>query len=434
MIIRGSLSVLGGSDLAFERLSFTDPIQLRDCRNVTFRNCRFSSVTSAVRGDSVSGLRVTHGEFTGFRAAALELSGCSNVFLSANTFDNSQAPALRLDRFEAILYSDYNAYHSPDRAWQVKGATVTLEELQKRHDRYSQALTPDFAVEEGFPRLRNRSLFAAGGPNGSWLGFYREYRDRELRVVGPMVHSVTDTTANIEWWTSRPAKVAVAWGDSPECERTATLNAECFGTFSMTGLEPGKRYYFRIVSADERRSSAWAPPLTKGIRPDGSLLKFKTAAEAVEPKVYYVAPDGDDQNSGLSREQAWRTVTRSAAGVSAGDTVLIAGGTYTETVRLRATGTAERPVTFRALPGERVVFDGDARKITVAFAVAAKQHLRFDGLYFEMLGNGGWESIFNVFDSQGIQLTRCFMNGALGAGISPQLLRAHNCTDVLLRN
>ena len=289
-------------------------------------------------------------------------------------------------------------------------------------------------MDEGVPCLRNRAVFTGAGPNGTWLGAYRAYRERPIRLEGPMVHSVTDTTANLEWWSSRRSTVEVAWGDTKECGNTATVSAECFGTFSMSGLEPGKRYCFRIVSVNERRSSAWAPPLTQGVRPDAPPLAFDTAATAVPPKTHYVAPDGNDQNDGQSREQAWRTVSRAAAGVSAGDTVLIAGGTYSETVRIRATGAADRPITFKALPGERVVFDGDRRKITVAFAIAAKRHLRFDGLYFVMFGNAGWESIFNVFDSQHIQLTRCFMNGATGAGNSPQLLRAHACSDVLMRN
>ena len=432
VIIRGSLSVTRSAGLALERLNFAGAVRLSDSQAINFNNCRFSA--STIRADSVADLRITHGEFTGFKEGAIQLRGCSDVFLSANVFDNPRAPAIGLDGPDAILYSDYNAYRSPDCVWQVKGSIVPLSELQKQHDRYSHVLTPELTIEDGLPRLRNRSRFTAGGPNGSWLGFYREHRDRPLRLDGPRVHSVTDTTANIEWWTSRQAKVAVAWGDTPECKNTTTLTAECFGSFSMTGLAPGRRYYFRIASADERHSSAFATPLTRGLRPEGPPLTFQTATKAVAPKTYYVATDRDDRDTGLSREQTWRTVSRAADGVRAGDTVLIAGGTYRETVRLRTTGAADRPVTFKAVPGERVVFDGDARKITVAFAIAAKQHLRFDGLYFRMFGNGGWESIFNVFDSQHIQITRCFMNGALGRGNSPQLLRAHTCTDVLMRN
>ena len=43
--------------------------------------------------------------------------------------------------------------------------------------------------------------------------------------------------------------------------------------------------------------------------------------------------------------------------VNAGDTVLIAGGHYRECVRLRATGETNAPITFRALPGEKVVLE-----------------------------------------------------------------------------
>ncbi|MBT3379079.1 MAG: hypothetical protein HN742_20490 [Lentisphaerae bacterium] len=434
VIIKGLLTIAGSGDLTFERLNFAATIQLENSENVRFNNCRFSSVSGGIRAQKVSGLRITHSEFTGFTDPALQLTGCSAVFVSANIFDNDGASAVQVDDFNVLRYSDYNAYRSVQRAWKMKDVALSLVNRQTYHDQHSRVQAPEYEITStGLPMLRNPHVFAAGGPNGTGFGFYRENRDRDLGLKGPVLHSVTATTANIEWRASQPAKVVVGWGDTPACENTTTLSTKTFGTFSLTGLEPGKRYHFRIVSADERQGSVSAPPRTRGVRPDAPPLTFRTLAEAVAPVVYYVSTDGNNGNTGLSRDQAWRTVTHAATVAKAGDTVLIAGGEYTESVRVRGTGDKGRPVTFRAIPGEKVVFDGNGNMITVAFAVSAKQHIRFDGLYFKMFGNGGWDSVINVFDSRHIQATRCFMNG-YGGGNSPQFLRTANCDDVLMQN
>lgn len=72
---------------------------------------------------------------------------------------------------------------------------------------------------------------------------------------------------------------------------------------------------------------------------------------------YHVAPDGRDEGSG-SVEQPFRTLTRAAAVVRAGDTCWVHAGVYRETVRPNASGEAGAPVRFVASPGERVVISG----------------------------------------------------------------------------
>src|SRR5690606_22733284 len=121
--------------------------------------------------------------------------------------------------------------------------------------------------------------------------------------------------------------------------------------------------------------------LTYGVEPTLSPLAFATNRIQADPAVYYVASDGNDQNSGLSQEQAWRTVAHAAGRANAGDTIMIAGGTYTESIRIRATGASGKPIIFKSIPGEQVIFDGNDRAINTAFYAANKQHIHFDGLY-----------------------------------------------------
>jgi hypothetical protein len=72
---------------------------------------------------------------------------------------------------------------------------------------------------------------------------------------------------------------------------------------------------------------------------------------------YFVSPSGSDAASGASGAP-FKTVQRCASVMVAGDTCLIASGTYRETVTPSASGTAANRITYAAAPGARVVIDG----------------------------------------------------------------------------
>lgn len=63
---------------------------------------------------------------------------------------------------------------------------------------------------------------------------------------------------------------------------------------------------------------------------------------------------GDNQNSGLSSQQAFRTIQKAADIAGPGDTVLMRGGTYHEAVTLPRSGTAGSPITFASFEDELV--------------------------------------------------------------------------------
>ncbi|HYW81400.1 MAG TPA: right-handed parallel beta-helix repeat-containing protein, partial [Thermoguttaceae bacterium] len=66
---------------------------------------------------------------------------------------------------------------------------------------------------------------------------------------------------------------------------------------------------------------------------------------------YVVAPTGDDAAAG-NREAPFRTIGQAAIRMQPGDTCLIRGGDYFETVEPSADGTADAPIVFKAWPGE----------------------------------------------------------------------------------
>ncbi|HWL54336.1 MAG TPA: chondroitinase-B domain-containing protein [Chthoniobacteraceae bacterium] len=430
-VLTGSLEIDSSHGLRLERLGFRSGVKVRGGSDIAFNNCRFNGPEKALSADGIDGLRVTHGSFTGFSKAALELGkDCTKVFLQGNLFDNRSSPAVVCDA-SSILYSDYNSYHDGENAWSAAGSKTGLKALQATHDVYSQCLSPQFVEEKAGPRLANAVLFAAGGGLGTGIGIHQERKEAALNVFGPVVHSVSDTTANLEWWTSHPATFEVAWGRTPECENIVEHEVTTFGSLSLTGLEPGTPYYFVIRSGSIDRALKEGP--LEAVALHRKPISFTTEATARTPKTYYVSNEGSDANTGLSREEPWQTVSHAAERVHAGDTVLVAAGRYQETVRIRTTGTPTAPITFAPLDGGRVEFDGKGRSLISAFSVQGKSHLRLDGFYFKDFSHFAGTGVVDLYRADDVRVTRCFSDGR-GTGYAPWFVKAVQAKDLLLKN
>lgn len=88
------------------------------------------------------------------------------------------------------------------------------------------------------------------------------------------------------------------------------------------------------------------------------LIPSVKAAEGRD-SVYYVAPTGDDSNSG-TLEAPWKTIQKAADTLVAGETVFVRGGVYKEFVTIINSGSEERGfITYKALSGEKPVLDGE---------------------------------------------------------------------------
>ena len=426
VVITGTLNAAGCAGVVFERLNFADGVSLNDSSAIEFRNCTFFGNADGLNAEKVGNLRVAHSVFMD---APLSAKGCAGVFLSGNIYANSGKPAVRVDTERAIRYSDYNNYGKQAECWNVNGAMWSLADVQERHDRYSQTLTPQFVMEGDTPRLVNSWEFKGRGPHSTALGIHHEYdaTPEPLELVRPVLHSTSDTTANIEWWTSRPATFELAWGETPEMtNKVKNFDApERFTTFSLTGLKPDTTYYFSITSADTTgRSTAMDATI---LEPGGEPLAFKTR-KSIEPATYYVATDGSNANSGRTRGEAWRTLTHAAETVNAGDTVLIAGGSYNENVRIHATGDKGKPITFKCVPGEKVFLV--CKHLPNSFRMIAKKYINLDGLYF---GDSipGPNYILMLWRADNVRITRCFC--VKGINYAAFLL-AEYCENLLVKN
>jgi parallel beta-helix repeat protein len=441
VVIADALHIESSEGIGFERLHFTGPVTVSASNGVRFHNCRFTGGDAALRASKVSALKITHSEFTGFSRAALLLEECEQAHLSSNLYDNRTSPAVEIRGGPAaVRYSDYHSYAAAANAWKLGDELTSLAQVQQNHDTYSRVLQPSFVGKDGNVSLGNPAPFMGLGALGQGIGFHQDRMSNTLEMTSPVVHSVGTTTANIEWLVTHGAMCEVAWGDTPECANRVKFHVgvttDNHRSLSLTGLHPGKTYHFRIVAL-----SAANPYDGKGkpevVDPKYGAISFTTRSEQPTPRTYYVATDGDDSNTGLERSKAWRTVGHAASSICAGDTVLIAGGTYSEKVRVRVSGDRGLPVRFKSMPGEKVMFDGNERRLDAAWVINGKTNIELDGFYFRQFGlqgagNSG-SRVVNVSHSTDVSIRRCLWDG-YGKGYAPGFVCAWNSGNLRISN
>ena len=81
---------------------------------------------------------------------------------------------------------------------------------------------------------------------------------------------------------------------------------------------------------------------------------------AISGKTLYVAPGGNDQNSGTIGNP-WQTIQKGLDHSFAGDTLMIRGGAYyiKDNLFVKNSGTKKNWVTIMAYPGEEVAINAD---------------------------------------------------------------------------
>jgi hypothetical protein len=91
-----------------------------------------------------------------------------------------------------------------------------------------------------------------------------------------------------------------------------------------------------------------------------SLILFLFASISLGAQTsatYYVSTSGSDSNPG-TLATPWLTIQKAANTATAGATVYVFGGVYTEIVSFPNSGTAKAPITFQSYPGQTAIIDG----------------------------------------------------------------------------
>lgn len=460
VVLDGNLTVADCSGLDVRRIVFNGALTLADCTDVAFESCTFlgSDGKPALSAASSNGLRAEQCAFPSAGAPAIVLSQSTGAHLQGNLYATTSVPAVSTDTDAAIAYSDYNGYTAAAAVWSVAGNERSLQQVQQSGmERYSSVVEPDYDHAQFPPLLRNAADVAARGPQHRPLGPYRyngfeangDSEDQTLTVTNPQLHSVTDVTVDIEWLTSAYSGIQVTWGTEDEwlqgnVHSEPRRDSSRAGSFSLTNLTPDTVYHVavrfdqpvQVVGGDDSISA------------DGDTIEFifRTAPKPAPARTYYVAKDGDDAAAGTSPETAWATITRGVSQLRPGDTLLVGGGVYNESVRIRSTGAAERPITIAAIPGERPVINGMKRSLDYAFLAENKSYLKIDGFYFREIALGSDQMPWNgrarsnrnngaivLFESHYVTVSRCFLDGR-GTGSSPGLAHVRDCIDFTAEN
>lgn len=411
---------IAAPDISLEGIAFagfSDTAVRVSADRVRIISCGFAAGPAGIRAENSRELLIAHNAFADTLAAAAVLEQCSGV--------------LRDNLLGAPLAVAGGAMHRYGNHLSGKAAPPGQGGLEPA---YVNPASGDFT-------LTNAAAFAGRGSDALPLGPYRLLREpRPIRIFGPYVASVTATTANLEWWTGSDAVTSeLSWGEDASCPRQTgdAYAGACYHTVSLTGLEPGKRYYFRVnartppfelhsnlplAEADQRRQRQAVT---------GDAMPFTTLTADSPPREFFIAPDGDDTHPG-SREQPWRRIGRALAVVTAGDTITLRAGTYTEQLYLRSSGDAGRPITLRGAAGETVWLEGKDQKLKRGIVISGKNHIRLENLHLRQYGTTQ-EGAIVAQASHDLTLDRIFYDGR-SHNYTPPLIKASFCRRLTLRN
>jgi parallel beta-helix repeat protein len=106
-----------------------------------------------------------------------------------------------------------------------------------------------------------------------------------------------------------------------------------------------------------------------------------------DPNTFYVSPDGSNTNPG-TKAFPWASPSWAARTLTAGQTVLVSSGTYTDGMYITNSGAPGRPITFKAAPGATPkieISDPNASGVLVVGAA----YIRIQGLDFSYVGPPG---------------------------------------------
>lgn len=423
--IQGAMTLGDCAHLDFQRLTFGGPVAIdHQAAMISFENCWFNGDPIGLDASGVNGLSIRHCEFADFKEAAISLKESDSVDLRGSWFDNADRVAVKLDNPKAVKYAGHNGFRNLEKAWDPTPPPESV-------------LRQNIQCDVAGPKRKT------AGPCDTRLGVHKFEKKKEevIRVAGPFVYSTGATSANVEWWATTPAQYELFWETGEELKNTTKRYANKAASFSLDGLQPNTTYHLKITT-DRAFANLDGSDQRKEL-----TISFTTKEKPGEAKTYHVAVDGDDSASGLSPKEAWRTLSHAADMARPGDSVLIHGGVYSESVWLRTTGEKDRPITFKAAPGEKVVLDGDGRALEYAFMAADKDHLRFDALYFTgfdlgcadspqilMPRNAGYRNgVILLYRCDDVQITRCFLDGR-GPGYSTGLVMGMHCPNLVVKN
>jgi parallel beta-helix repeat protein len=148
-----------------------------------------------------------------------------------------------------------------------------------------------------------------------------------------------------------------------------------------------------------------------------AVLTVVWRTQASHAATFYVATSGDNANPGTA-ELPFQTLQRGAQALSAGDTLIVQGGTYLETlVWVIPSGTSwSQPVTVQVAPGETVVLQANVPTDAVVDFEDNSQYIILDGFILD--ANNLASFAFGIGNASFIRVMNCEIKNALHSGMS----------------
>ena len=132
-------------------------------------------------------------------------------------------------------------------------------------------------------------------------------------------------------------------------------------------------------------------------------------------RVYYLAPNGSDNNPG-TLASPWATLENATAQLQPGDLLYLRGGSYSFASAVTSNGTAAAPITIQGYPGEQPLLiapAGSARYDTLSIqgSYLTFDHLRISDLVAQA------SSVEIIASAHDVTLSNCDIYGSLGVGM-----------------
>jgi hypothetical protein len=152
----------------------------------------------------------------------------------------------------------------------------------------------------------------------------------------------------------------------------------------------------------------------------GLIAAFLIVASRGWAATYTVAPTGVDTNPG-TEERPWRTLSKAAATLAAGDTVTVNAGTYRERVVPERSGSPGRPIIYTAAAVGTVIIDGQGVRLpddlTGLFCIQGRSHIVING--FRPINAGPYRDNAGIMvdQSSDIVIRSCSTADTVSSGI-----------------
>lgn len=172
--------------------------------------------------------------------------------------------------------------------------------------------------------------------------------------------------------------------------------------------------------------------LLEGCKGDANIQNNPGGHPAESKHTFYVATHGNDYNDGKSLQRPWKTISKAAASLKAGDTVFIKNGTYEEQVVPVNSGTESHYIVYMAYPGDDVILEGKNIAIADAtsglFLIDNKSYIKVIGIRVRNVGttfeaSHSQAGIF-VHKSHHVEIKGCFTYNTMSSGI--RALKSHD--------